>query len=40
MADLGYYTEAHYSIVAALVIGFVVFVFFYRSPRQRAHKAA
>ena len=39
MADLGYYTEAHYSIVIALLIGFAVFAFFYRSPRQRAQKA-
>ncbi len=38
LADLGYYTEAHYSIIIALVIGFLVFALFYRSPRQRAQK--
>ena len=32
LADAGYYTQAHYSIVAALLIGFLVFTFCYRAP--------
>ncbi len=35
MADAGYYTQAHFSIVAMLLVGFLVFAFLYRAPGQK-----